>query len=326
MSDTFQQLAGELDAYTESVLPPLQRTKPATGHDIKRSVWDLMLQIDTMMLSVVGRLRTLDASLENEQRKLTPSAKARMPQAPRVELGDINLRVSYPLRRRRPTWQAMGRRLSRVIEKVKQKEKRARQQWEKKQRYLKQRLADDHQKWWRIPRPTARSRPRSQGNSKRYVPPASTDLGIGPAVNLGVGKQVTPIAKPVSSTAEHLPVAFEPARNEQPIAANKRHRQPRPCCRLARAKCCQRRLTCSAGAPRHGQRGLCWSVAASMFSGNPMVLRLLGTRCSAKRKPNARLWGTQISAWRKGSKSHPARAPGTFFWNRGPPTMYPKKR
>ena len=319
MSETFQQLAGELDAYTESVLPPLRRTKPATGQDIKRSVWDLMLQIDTMMLSVVGRLRTLDASLEKEQRKLTPSAKARMPQAPRVELEDINLRVSYPLRRRRPTWQAMGRRLSRVIDKVKQKEKRARRQWEKKQRYLKQRQADDQQKWWRIPRPAGQSRSRPKSDSRPFAPPASTDLGIGPAIDLGVGKQVTPDTKSVSRAAEHLPVTSSREGNEQTIAANKRHRQPRPCCRLTRGKRCKRRVVSSTGAPRHGHRGLCWSVAASMFSGNSMVLRMLGTQCSAKRKPSVRLGGIQLSAWRKACKSHPARAPGTFFWNRGPP-------
>ncbi|PQO34984.1 hypothetical protein DTL21_16040 [Bremerella cremea] len=223
MSDTYVQLAAELDAYSAGVLPPLKRTKPPTGEEIHRSVRELITHIDQALVSVAGRLRALDGSLKEQQQRQTGDDEPIPPRTPQEMLDQLQLCVANPAKRRRHSWKSLGIRLRKVIKQVNEKQTLARQQTEQNQRYLEQREEDGKNLWsWRPPG----NKPEPKRRRKRKLSPASTDKSVN--LNEGIGSVVNVAVMNI----DHLlcsSLAVQPkqiAESNTPVSSS---RKPRRC-------------------------------------------------------------------------------------------------
>lgn len=254
MSDTYVQLAAELDAYSAGVLPPLKRTKPPTGDEIRRSMRELITHIDQTLVSVAGRLRAMDASLKEQQQQQTGDDQPIPPRTPQEVLDQLQLSVASPTKRRRHSWKSLGNRLRKVIKQVHEKEAKSHQQAEKNQRYQEQREAEGKDLWsWRPPG----NKPEPKRRRPRKLPPAAsevpTDLtaGISPAINVVELDTAHLERSPLATSAENLaedtfaagslpessPLAPDQASNSsESTKLLTSHRKPRNCPRRHRKR------------------------------------------------------------------------------------------
>lgn len=207
MSDTYVQLAAELDAYSAGVLPPLKRTKPPTGDEIRRSMRELITHIDQTLVSVAGRLRAMDASLKEQQQQQTGDDQPIPPRTPQEVLDQLQLSVASPTKRRRHSWKSLGNRLRKVIKQVHEKEARSQQQAEKNQRYQEQHEAEGKDLWsWR----PAGNKPEPRRRRPRKLPPAASEIptdltaGISPAINVVELDTAHLERSPLATSAENL--------------------------------------------------------------------------------------------------------------------------
>lgn len=187
MTETYLQLAKELDAYTAGVLPPLGRTSPPTGEEIKRSVSELVTHIDHTLVSIAGRIRALDEALKETQLKQTGSEEPLPPRTPKEVLDDLKLSVNSPAPRNRFSWSSVGKRLKRLIKRVNDEQEHNEQEEDRRQRYREQREQEGKDLWsCRPPGPTPRpKRRRSHAPPKvNLKEPSKVPEGIGPVINL----------------------------------------------------------------------------------------------------------------------------------------------
>ncbi|PQO28379.1 hypothetical protein C5Y97_26175, partial [Blastopirellula marina] len=230
MSATYLQLAQDLDSLTESVFPPLNRVKAPTDGELTRNVWEMIHEIDTMLLSVVGQLRALDSSLQKQQPVETPegqptSEKPRQPRVRKATIDDLEIRVAYPRRYRRPSWRMLGKRLRGVIDQVQKKRAKARREEERKQRYIERRQAEDREAWWKKKR-CSKPKPKSQTEPQSASPPCASSLGASSLCATGI------LPVPSNITAK-LPLgSLEPNSQDtgqRPVAHREKRVEPSGC-------------------------------------------------------------------------------------------------